>query len=294
MHSLALAQGAIDASISARKEVLAELERLMSTHRDKLAEEETQAAEIAGRRETIENKKREVEDTIMRGLSTPASPDNADSAGVTRPDVSAPEAEGFTPPPPDVEAFTPPAEADAEVEAELQPQTEDVTMNLPPAKPSNDNDYASHEGQSHIRTNGEGSLLQPAYQPDHQQQQLPSPINPSNGMDYVNSASASAAAANDFLNSLQLNTQARNTRQASTDLSAGNINTNGSANGISSGGTSDPRLKRRKLSHGPRNEETLEDMAGMLGDGGFGETGVDEEGVSRLLDAGSHEKRSER
>ncbi|KAF2485081.1 RNA polymerase II-binding domain-containing protein [Neohortaea acidophila] len=126
MKSLAAAQGAVEASVQARRALLAELDRLVESHKAKLAVDETTAADIVTRKDDIENKKKEVEDNIMRGLSTPTSPTNpttdpfdllrANGSRSASKEIERPEAEGFTPPPPDVEAFTPPAlETDPEV-----------------------------------------------------------------------------------------------------------------------------------------------------------------------------------
>ncbi|KAK5109857.1 hypothetical protein LTR62_006464 [Meristemomyces frigidus] len=111
---LATAQNAVEASMSARKELLAGLEKLFAAAHAKLAEDETTATVLSARKETIEVQKKEVEDGIMRGLSNPPSPVNATpTSGMLHPsegvngDAERPETEGFTPPPPDIESFTP-------------------------------------------------------------------------------------------------------------------------------------------------------------------------------------------
>lgn len=120
LKNLASAEGAVNDSIKARKELIAGLEKLLETNRSKLAEEETTSQDFASRKTSIETKKKEVEDSIMRGLShestptatnysTMGEPANGDGSG-------SPEIEGFTPPPPEVETFTPPP-ADEENEA---------------------------------------------------------------------------------------------------------------------------------------------------------------------------------
>ncbi|KAH9825492.1 hypothetical protein Tdes44962_MAKER04194 [Teratosphaeria destructans] len=118
---LVKAEEAVEASIQARKELLASLERLIESNRAKLTSDEALMADLSSKKDAIETTRKEVEDSIMRGTSTPATPTTATSPqdptisnganghstnGGAEP--TAPEAEGFTPPPPDVESFTPP------------------------------------------------------------------------------------------------------------------------------------------------------------------------------------------
>jgi regulator of Ty1 transposition protein 103 len=111
LKNLATAEGALDASLKARRELIAGLEKLLEANRAKLEFEEMAHSELSSRRATIEAKKKGVEDGIMRGLSADAlaaavsSGPSADSRP-TGTDGS-PEVEAFTPPPPDVENFTP-------------------------------------------------------------------------------------------------------------------------------------------------------------------------------------------
>ena len=65
MKSLATAQGAVEASIKARKELISGLEKLVEKNKEKLAEEETTATDLSTRKEGVEVKKREVEDGII-------------------------------------------------------------------------------------------------------------------------------------------------------------------------------------------------------------------------------------
>ncbi|CAD0081962.1 unnamed protein product [Aureobasidium vineae] len=110
LKNLAAAEGAVDASLKARNELIAGLEKLLDANKSKLAEEQKTHSELLSRRTTIEAKKKDVEDGIMRGLSADASA--AASSGLSanpRPtgNDGSPEVESFTPPPPDVENFTP-------------------------------------------------------------------------------------------------------------------------------------------------------------------------------------------
>ncbi|KAK6440107.1 hypothetical protein LTR95_003671 [Oleoguttula sp. CCFEE 5521] len=130
MKSLATAQGAVEASIAARKSLVASLQTLLEANTSKLTVEETTAADLATRRQGIEDKKREVEDGIMRGLSNPTSPvpttpTSTFPAATNGADSEAPEIESLTPPPPEVETFTPPP---AHLSAEAEPNGHDSLM----------------------------------------------------------------------------------------------------------------------------------------------------------------------
>ncbi|KAI5196213.1 DUF618-domain-containing protein [Aureobasidium subglaciale] len=110
LKTLASAEGAVNESLKARAELVAGLEKLLEANRSKLVQEEKTHSELSTRRATIEAKKKDVEDGIMRGLSADASA--AVSSGASANPASpghdgSPEVESFTPPPPDVENFTP-------------------------------------------------------------------------------------------------------------------------------------------------------------------------------------------
>lgn len=262
MRNLASAQGAVEASIKARRELLDGLEKLVESNRNKLSEEEAAVADLATKREGIEVKKKEVEDGIMRGLSAPTSPTagntplpaggvqsngNATNGGA---EPAAPEAEGFTPPPPDVESFTPPP-------AEYGTTTGDLAALSGTA----DYDYALPESVLVNPTGAENVMEQapnfnepvPAFEPP------PAP-NANN-------------VGNDFLANLNLPAQAQQQqqpigRQASAEIPASSQN----------GNSGDPRLKRRKMSH-RASTDAEEDIFGS----GAAGAGVDEDGVAALL-----------
>ncbi len=271
MRSLATAQGAVDASIKARTEVLKGLEKLVETHRSKLAEDQATATDLATRREGVEMKKKEVEDGIMRGLSTPSSPDIptpasagnnngfAQSANSKDTALDTPEAEDFTPPPPDVETFTPPSQ---------QGPDDDVTMSGDPAPFTGTTDPRE---MSFTTTTGAESIYEqppqfnepsPAFEPPPALP-LQSPNSP------PKSSAAATEQANDFLNSLSFSANGAGTgagtiRQASTELPDG-------------GEARDPRLKRRRMN--PPKKEADEDIFGGMG----GVGGVDEEAIGAML-----------
>ena len=69
LKSLASAEGAVSESIKARKALLEGFEKLLEANKASLRNEESQHFELSSRKITIEAKKREVEDGIMRGLS---------------------------------------------------------------------------------------------------------------------------------------------------------------------------------------------------------------------------------
>ena len=132
LKNLATAEGALDASLKARRELIAGLEKLLEANKAKLEFEEMAHSELSSRRATIEAKKKDVEDGIMRGLSADASA-TVSSGPPTDPrpigNDGSPEVEAFTPPP-EVENFTP-------------------TGSPQPAYPADDHTY----GQDFLETN---------------------------------------------------------------------------------------------------------------------------------------------
>jgi regulator of Ty1 transposition protein 103 len=264
MKNLATAQGAVEASIKARKDLLAGLGKLIDSNRAKLAEDEATAQDLSIRREGIEAKKKDVEDGIMRGLST------LDSAGVSDPALvglgaqvnggtnghrggpvqGSPETEGFTPPPPDVEEFTPPPQESTTETGDPAPLIGDV-----------------NEPNERLLANTTGA--------ERLQEQPPKLDEPAPAFEpppaLSHETSDAMAAANSFLENLSATmpshfSQAQ-TRQASSELPPDG----------SDGGAGDPRLKRRKLSH-KSGGNIDEDIFGV-GDVG----GIDEEGVTAML-----------
>lgn len=109
LKTLANAEGAVAESIKARQLLIQGLEKILDTNRAFLATEQAQVAELSNRRVEIDNKKRDVEENIMRGFNTNSNPGSP--VGVTEgspgthhsPVTPAPE-----PDRPEVEALTPP------------------------------------------------------------------------------------------------------------------------------------------------------------------------------------------
>ncbi|CAI6341029.1 unnamed protein product [Periconia digitata] len=107
VRNLAVAESAVADGIKARKELIAGLEKLLETNKSKVAQEETQLADVKSRKEAIDARKREVEDAILRGLSTAETTaiSAAPLPGVTPVSHERPDVEELTPPP--MESFTP-------------------------------------------------------------------------------------------------------------------------------------------------------------------------------------------
>ena len=100
LGNLANAEGAVAEGIKARKILIDGLEKILSTNQAMLLQEEAQLKELSTRRAEIDAKKKEVEDSILRGH--PATPN--DSPGMRNsPQTPVPE-----PDRPEVEALTPP------------------------------------------------------------------------------------------------------------------------------------------------------------------------------------------
>lgn len=264
VKNLAAAQGAVESSIQARQDVLAGLERLMESHRARLAEDEITAADVAAKKEVVENKKREVEDGIMRGLSNPSSPTGAtpdpaskeisanDFAHNGTSNTEAPEAEDFTPPPPDVESFTPPP-------GEL---ADELTLAGDPLPFTGETNSLE---QSFTTNTGAESI-----------HEIPTSFNeppPAFELPQVIPNVTAAEQANDFLNSLAVPSGNGKVRQASTELTPDDLDGSREMSG-------DPRLKRRKISHTKRSDVD-EDGFGSMGPSGG--NGVDDDEIGALL-----------
>jgi regulator of Ty1 transposition protein 103 len=111
LKTLANAEGAVAEGIKARRALVEALEKLLDTNRNALSEDEAQHLELANWKAGIDQKKRDVEDSIMRGLAEESSPlshangsPGSDNAGnrVARESISseperAPSVEALTP-----------------------------------------------------------------------------------------------------------------------------------------------------------------------------------------------------
>ncbi|RKF55349.1 UPF0400 protein [Golovinomyces cichoracearum] len=107
LKTLANAEGAVAESIKARQLLIDGLEKFLDANRAALAAEESQIAELSDRKIEIDNKKREVEEAIMRGFGTssnPPTPGGGDSPVIHHSHVT-PASE---PDRPEVEPLSPP------------------------------------------------------------------------------------------------------------------------------------------------------------------------------------------
>ena len=109
LKSLANAEGAVSESIKAREALVAGLEQLLATNRATLDNEKGQHFELQSRKTSSELKKREIEDSIMRGSSAPKGEASHSNGGHQEleldDDVERPQIEELTPPP--QESLTP-------------------------------------------------------------------------------------------------------------------------------------------------------------------------------------------
>lgn len=136
LKALATAEGAVSESIKARQALIEGLEKVLETNRTAFAGEEAQHLELVSRKTTIEARKRDVEDGIMRGLSPDSSPNvhgNGNPAveaprtsstmarEVTSAEPERPYVEELTPPP--VESLTPVGSPSAEQSASVTATT---------------------------------------------------------------------------------------------------------------------------------------------------------------------------
>ncbi|TDZ21449.1 UPF0400 protein [Colletotrichum orbiculare MAFF 240422] len=107
LKSLANAEGAVAECVKARKDLMGELEKLLSANQEALVNDERQHVELASRKAETEEKRREVELAIMRGLPAHETAQSSGNGASASPEPERPEVEALTPP--SMEAFTPPA-----------------------------------------------------------------------------------------------------------------------------------------------------------------------------------------
>jgi regulator of Ty1 transposition protein 103 len=98
IKQLSHAETAISASIKARQALIADLEKILEINKSALTKDEETFLELGSRKASAESKKRDVEDAIMRGLSS--SEGDMDSSDPTIVDAyDRPEVEELTPEP---------------------------------------------------------------------------------------------------------------------------------------------------------------------------------------------------
>lgn len=105
LKTLANAESSVSEVIKARRALITGLEKLLETNRAELSKEESLATQLSEKKTQTDTKKREVEDVIMRGLSTEDAGRYHGDHSATDETPSRPEVEALTPPP--VEAITP-------------------------------------------------------------------------------------------------------------------------------------------------------------------------------------------
>lgn len=152
MNKLASAEGAVTGSVRARRGLIDALEKLLDENRAALGADEEQLETLSGRKSEIEQKKQDVETSIMQGLSIKPearnSPEEGPARSVTPTEPDRPEMEALTPPSvkgepnrPEMEALTPPSVKD---EPEL-PEDDDMS---PFAQPAVEQDPAAQQNQA--------------------------------------------------------------------------------------------------------------------------------------------------
>ncbi|KAE9368073.1 DUF618-domain-containing protein [Stipitochalara longipes BDJ] len=129
LKTLANAEGAVAESIKARGLLIEGLVKILETNRDALKAEEKQLSDLTSRKTEIDNKKKEVEDSIMRGFASNSNPSTpAGPADGSPGQHHSPVTPGAEPDRPEVEALTPPGYPQAPV-TEPVPEFDLTTAN---------------------------------------------------------------------------------------------------------------------------------------------------------------------
>jgi regulator of Ty1 transposition protein 103 len=153
--TLANAEGAVTECVKARKELVAALEKVLATNRAVLLNDEAQLSQLATRKKEVENKKADIELSIMRGLG-PLEKQGTPTDGGS---VSPPQ----EPDRPEVEALTPPSMNDDEPSLSPPPQAavpertvSRSSSSLPPSAPGIEmlSNLASQYQALPVSTNG--------------------------------------------------------------------------------------------------------------------------------------------
>lgn len=135
---LAKAEQAVTATLNTRRELITSLEKLLQSNRTALVEEQKQQESLHERRAEVETKKSDVEDAIMRGLSSTEGLNDGSHADLML--GERPEIERFTPPPAsplsDTTELPPKAQAQAQAQAQTQPDTIPRSTTPPGLPPS--------------------------------------------------------------------------------------------------------------------------------------------------------------
>lgn len=129
LKALAHAENSVSEVIKSRRALIDGLEKLLATNRSELEKEESLVAQFGEKKAETDNKRREVEDAIMRGYQDDASATGS-GQGNGGDEPARPEVEALTPPP--VEAITPVGSPKPEQpQPSHGPFTEDAPITLP-------------------------------------------------------------------------------------------------------------------------------------------------------------------
>lgn len=121
LKTLANAEGAVKESMKTRHELIQGLEQLLKSQMDRLAAEENELTRLSSRRTEIDAKKKEVEDTIMRGFAPNSNPSTPAADG-TPAQSHSPTTPGQEPDRPEIEALTPPTQSPITPNRDPEPQ----------------------------------------------------------------------------------------------------------------------------------------------------------------------------
>lgn len=165
---LALAEAAVSETLKTRQNLIASLEKLLKSNRAAITEEEKQHQEIRTRHTEVESKKRDVEDAIMRGLSSTKDLHSSSNSHNDFHLGERPEIERFTPPP--ASPISSVAEPfDSHTAHDLSPE-DDPSVGQPPiVVPSATTEPVVHASDMERTSTPPGMPLPPTYQHGHGQ-----------------------------------------------------------------------------------------------------------------------------
>lgn len=130
LKTLANAEGAVKESMKTRHELIQGLEQLLKSQMDRLTAEENELTRLSSRRTEIDAKKREVEDTIMRGFATNSNPSTPAADG-TPAQSHSPTTPRQEPDRPEIEALTPPTQSPITPNHDPEPQPSFASGGIP-------------------------------------------------------------------------------------------------------------------------------------------------------------------
>ncbi len=129
LKTLANAEGAVKESMKTRRELMQGLEQLLKSQVDRLSAEENELNRLSSRRTEIDAKKKEVEDTIMRGFAPNSNPSTPAADG-TPAQSHSPTTPGQEPDRPEIEALTPPTQSPITPNRDPEPQPSLVSAGI--------------------------------------------------------------------------------------------------------------------------------------------------------------------